>query len=504
LESSLETIPPAKLKNLILLGDFNIDVTSTHLPPLLQSLVDKLSLQQVVSSPTRDTNRSSTIIGHAYISDSLTLISCVTLPPIEGSDHNCVSVSLRVSPPPLPKTFRRKVWLYKRADFDSANHTLSCIPPSFFPDKDVNVFWQQWADLFLTTMSSFIPSKSISPHRNLPYFSKELILLVRRKQRCFAQAKRLNTPRSWSKYNKVRSQVTTALRSAKKDYLSKLSAKVHSPKDFWPMVHKLNPNHQRIPSVLSHESLTADTPSEKANLFNKFFSSCFSQESQTSPHSPQNLSTSLSSISCSEDEVHRLLSTYKLKTASGPDGISSTMLRNTAPAISPSLTSLFNLSLKSGVFPSDWKSSNVTPILKSGNPALVSNYRPISLLSLVSKVLERIVHNRVSKYLSANSLLSDQQFGFRAGSSTQEALLSITNDWHQLLSSNRQIGVVFFDIKKAFDSVPHSQILDSLAKFGISGPLLSWFSNYLSGRLQRVVLDNSSSPPYLEYPKAPY
>ena len=498
LESSLEAIPPAKLKNLVLLGDFNIDVTTTHLPPLLQSLVDKLSLQQVVSSPTRVTNRSSTTIDHAYISDSLTFNSCVTLPPIEGSDHNCILVSLGVSPPPLPKTSRRKVWLYKRADFDSANRSLSCIPSFFFPGKDVNAFWQQWADLFLTTMSTFIPSKSILPRRNLPYFSKELVLLVRRKQRHFAQAKRLNTPRSWSKYNKVRNKVTTALRSAKRDYLTKLSSKVQSPKDFWPLVHKLNPNRQRIPSVLSHQSISADTPSEKVNLLNKFFSSCFSQESQTSLHSPQNLSssdTSLSSISCSEDEVHHLLSTYKLKTASGPDGISSTMLRNTAPAISPSLTSLFNLSLKSGVVPSAWKSSNVTPILKSGNPTLVSNYRPISLLSLVSKVLERIVHNRVSKYLSTNSLLSNQQFGFRAGSSTQEALLTIINDWHQLLSSNRQIGVVFLDVKKAFDSVPHSQILDSLAKFGISGPLLSWFSNYLSGRLQRVVLDGSSSSP---------
>jgi len=129
---------------------------------LLQSLVDKLSLQHVVPSPTRDTNRSSITIDNAYISDSLTLISCVTLPPIERSDHNCVSVSLWVSPPPLPKTFRRKVWLYKRADFHSANHTLSCIPPSFFPDKDVNIFWQQWAELFLTTMSHSSPA---SPSR---------------------------------------------------------------------------------------------------------------------------------------------------------------------------------------------------------------------------------------------------------------------------------------------------------------------------------------------------
>jgi len=111
--------------------------------------------------------------------------------------------------------------------------------------------------------------------------------------------------------------------------------------------------------------------------------------------------------------VHNLLSTYKLRTASGPDGISSIMLRNTSSSIVPSLSSLFNLSLRSGCVPSDWISSNVIPVHKSGNQSLVSNYRPISLLSLVSKVLERIVHNRLSHHLSSNSLLSGDQFGFQ-------------------------------------------------------------------------------------------
>ena len=193
------------------------------------------------------------------------------------------------------------------------------------------------------------------------------------------------------------------------------------------------------------------------------------------------------------EEVHKFLSTYKAKTSSGPDGISSAMLRNTAVAIAPHLTALFNLSLQQGRVPSTWKISNITPIHKSGETSTASNYRPISLLSLVSKVLERIIHNRLSDYLSRNNLLSNQQFGFRSGFSSQEALLTVTNDWHNLLASNRQATAVFFDIRKAFDSVPHHHILTSLSTFGVSGPLLAWISNYLTDRKQRVVLAGASS-----------
>ena len=122
-------------------------------------------------------------------------------------------------------------------------------------------------------------------------------------------------------------------------------------------------------------------------------------------------------------------------------------------------------------------------------------YRPISLLSLISKVLERVVHTRMSKFLFSNKLLSNCQFGFRPRSSTQEALLSVTNDWHKLLEKHHQVATVFFDVKKAFDSVPHSQILSSLQTLGIHGPLLHWIKDYLSNRQQRVVLDGAMLDP---------
>ena len=171
------------------------------------------------------------------------------------------------------------------------------------------------------------------------------------------------------------------------------------------------------------------------------------------------------------------------------------MLRNTAVSIFSSLTSIFNLSLLQQNVPSAWKVSNVTPIPKGKDLSQCSNYRPISLLSLPSKILERIVHTSVSKFLFSNKLLSNVQFRFKPRSSMQEALLSATNAWHAMLSKHKQIAAVFLDVRKAFNSVPHHQLIKALHSIGIQGPLLNWFRSYLTSRFQRVVLDGTTSDP---------
>ena len=133
------------------------------------------------------------------------------------------------------------------------------------------------------------------------------------------------------------------------------------------------------------------------------------------------------------------------------------------------------------------------PIPKSSVLSHCSNYRPISLLSLPSKILERIVHNRVSEFLLKHNLLSRVQFSFRSHSSTQEALLSVTNTWQTMLSKHKLIAAVFLDVKKAFNSVSHHQLIHSLHSIEIQGSLLNWFRDYLSGRSQHVVLDGEIS-----------
>ena len=166
---------------------------------------------------------------------------------------------------------------------------------------------------------------------------------------------------------------------------------------------------------------------------------------------------------------------------------------NCAPSICSRLALLFNECLSQGKVPADWKLSNITPIYKSGDDSLASNYRPISLLSLCSKLLERLVHNNLMKHIIDHKLLSDLQFGFRQMSSTQEAILSATHDWHKTLEDHGSVVCIFLDLAKAFDSLPHSLVLESLARVGVCGSFYDWFADYLTGRSQRVVLEGHSS-----------
>lgn len=448
----------------------------------------------MVDTATRTTTTSSTIIDHIYISSDLSHSSCINLPPLLGSDHNTLQLTLTNRHVPTHNNRRRKIWLYKSADFETANSTLKCLPTAIFSDDDVNKFWTEWYDVFMTVMAETIPTKQIKPKTKVPYLTTELLHLVRKKCRLHKHAKRVGTSRAWTKYTKVRNRVTSELRSAKKVYFHHLADNICTPRDFWTQYHKLNQKHGRTPAKVFHKGTEAYSPTEKANLLNNFFISCFTNSKlMPSVSHPLHSKPVLSSVTCSHEEVHKLLSTHKVNTASGPDSISSVMLRGSADAISPAITTLFNLSLKHCTVPDQWKLSNVTPILKSGDSSDVSNYRPISLLSLISKLLERCIHNRVMDFLTKHNLLSECQFGFRPRSSTQDALLTITRDWHQCLTTHHQVAAVFFDIRKAFDSVPHCQVLQSLSDIGISGQLHRWFANYLSGRHQRVVLEGYSS-----------
>ena len=154
-----------------------------------------------------------------------------------------------------------------------------------------------------------------------------------------------------------------------------------------------------------------------------------------------------------------------------------------APGICQSLASLFNSSLRSGQVPEEWKAANITPVPKKGNNDDVSNFRPVSVLPVVGKIFERLVHNQ----------LDSAQFGFRPGHSTQDALVSMVEEWRVVLDEDRLVGSVFLDLSKAFDMVDHSILLRKLPKYGVVGRELEWFVGYLSGRKQRVCVKNAKS-----------
>ena len=169
------------------------------------------------------------------------------------------------------------------------------------------------------------------------------------------------------------------------------------------------------------------------------------------------------------------------------------MLKYTALSIAPSLSKLFNLSIRTGCCPDDWKIARIVPIPKADEMSSPMNYRPISILPIVSKVLERHISSIIMDHLEQVAPISPNQWGFMPGRSTTSALLSITNNCLQTLDMGHEVCIVFFDIRKAFDSVPHRTLLEKLRSIGLDDYLLQWLYSYLTSRKQTVVVEGESS-----------
>ena len=148
------------------------------------------------------------------------------------------------------------------------------------------------------------------------------------------------------------------------------------------------------------------------------------------------------------------------------------------------LTHLINESLRTGICPSELKLARVVPIFKSGDPSLLTNYRPISILSFFSKVFERIVYDYLFDFISTNNILYDYQFGFRPKHSTQQAIITLIDKITKSLDNGDIVISLFIDLKKAFDTVDHRILLRKLYAYGIRGTMLKWIESYLSGRTQ--------------------
>ena len=229
-------------------------------------------------------------------------------------------------------------------------------------------------------------------------------------------------------------------------------------------------------------------------MFNTYFHSVYQPPSNPAPADnsvgPCELPP-LSSMKLTSSEVCKVLQALDPFKASGPDGIPTRILKECAPQLADSLCLLFNKSLLTSEIPSEWKAANIIPLFKKGKKDEGENYRPISLLSVVSKVLERCIFNRVSSHIQ--SLIQSVQHGFINGKSCSSQLLSVLHVIGKNLGGGKRTDVIFMDISKAFDSVDYPTLICKLQDFGISGNLLLWFKIYLSGRLQQVVVQGAKS-----------
>ena len=187
-----------------------------------------------------------------------------------------------------------------------------------------------------------------------------------------------------------------------------------------------------------------------------------------------------------ESEVARHIQGLKVASPSGPDYISTKAVQAIFPSILGPITKLFNMSFEKGKFPRSLKTARVIALFKGGNKSDPSNYRPISLLSVFSKIFEKPMlfkyEKRLTRFLQSNEFLHSHQFGFRSKHTTEQACTTLISFLHTALDSGKIPAAIFLDVRKAFDGLTHKILLDKLSHIGIRGSALSWFRSCLHDR----------------------
>ena len=241
------------------------------------------------------------------------------------------------------------------------------------------------------------------------------------------------------------------------------------------------------------DNISAFDNPEKSKLLNNYFCSIsdLHDENIPLPDFDDREPNILTSIIISEQEVLDTISILDTDKAVGPDIISNKMLKEVKYEIAKPLSILFNRSLRDRKFPKYWKLANVIPLFKQGDKSLVSNYRPVALLSAVSKIFEKVVYKPVFNFLIENALLYKFQSGFLPGHATTHQLIELIHDIMLALDNHELICLIFCDVSKAFDRVWIRGLLLKLERYGIKGDLLKWMESYLTDREQRVVIKDA-------------
>ena len=406
------------------------------------------------------------------------------------SDHYQITFDLNLKLK-RSKTVKRKCYNFKKADWARLNaelteidwqSTLECLHP--------DTAWNSFVTILKYQMVRHIPTITLKSESQPIWYDSECHRKCKEKERYHKKYKRTGSLHDGPKFTTARKEFKKLVSQKMRENLYDYEDTNLLSKKFWTYVKRTNKSN-RIPEIVFRGSSISSDTKTKADMFNKFFYDQFSEPSIYNTDITFESDNDFD-IDFSPSRVRALLAAINTNKACGPDEIPGMVLKMCSDSVALPLSIIYKLVYNTGSLPLEWKLSNIVPISKKGDSKEVSNYRPISLLCIASKIMERIIHEEI--IVKVMPLIDKRQHGFLPNRSCSTNLVQLTDDVAQSLHKNIGTDIIYFDFAKAFDTVSHDIILRKLKqKFNIDGRLLKFLQDCLAHRRQKLTLDNVSS-----------
>ena len=482
----------------IICGDFNlkeidwerhqVHVTEDHPASLLLECVDDNFLIQHVTENTRfREGQASNLLDLVFTDrdDNVTRLDYEM--PFGRSDHVCLMFEVLCHRHSEKEGFKRK---YFKGNYPEIRNDINMIDwENELRDKDTEESWGILESVIKESVERNVPMQKVFKTFKKKWMTQEVLNVVKEKHKAYKKYRRLRTNESKDDYNRAKQMAIYVTKKARTEFETRIANNIkENPKEFYSYVNNKTTVRSEIAVLKNRDGELAILPHEKAEMLNTFFASVFTKEDTANIPEPESkvLQSMLSTIIVTEQMVRDRLKEQKPGKSAGPDGIHSRVVVETQEQLVGPLTIIFNKSLSEGVVPDSWKEAEVVPIFKKGKRDDPGNYRPVSLTSVCGKIMEKIVRKEIVDHLERNEVISDVQHGFVQGKSCQTQLLTVIEEWTKWMEERKPFDCLYFDYRKAFDSVPHMRLMRKIESCGITGQVQRWIKSFLQGRRQRV------------------